>query len=92
MIGRVPLYFIEHFGNSYNKSLTFNWKTFNDIQIRTHISTNIYDTPPGLNCDQNCKLFYYLFYDKGKTDWFFAETKMKYTFDPWYFFGRDFSF
>ena len=90
MVNRVPESFREVFGRSYNKDLTFNWEFHNGKKIRTHLTTNHYSSPPGTDCPDNCtkeKNFH-----KNDTYWFFARTKMQYSYDPWYFMGDDFKY
>lgn len=72
--------------------MTLNWKFPDGKSIRTHMSYNSYNPPEGTYCDSFCKQFWYFIFDKGRTDWYFAETKMQFTYDPWYFFGNDFTF
>ena len=39
-----------------------------------------------------CKYFYKFWFNRAKVNFFYAENKMSYTYDPWYFFGNDFTF
>lgn len=51
-----------------------------------------YNPPEGMYCDVTCFWYWLFLFKKGSIDWYFAETKMQFTYDPWYFFGNDFTF
>lgn len=92
VVGRISERHKEVYSRSYDKTMTLNWKFPDGKDIRTHMSYNSYGPPEGMGCDGNCKKFWYLEFNRGRTDWYFAETKMQFTYDPWYFFGSDFQF
>lgn len=72
--------------------MTLNWTFPDGRSIRTHLSNINYNPPEGLYCDNYCFWYWHFAFKRGKTDWYFAETKMQFTYDPWYFYGNDFTF
>lgn len=56
--------------------MTLNWVFPDGKNIRTHMSNSSYNPPEGTFCEPSCRAFWYTLFNKGSTDWYFAETKM----------------
>ena len=76
-----------HYGDT--KNFTMDWNFHDGSKIRTHLCSNHYSSPEGMNCDGDCD---FSKFKKSEFDSFLNDHNRVYTYSPWYFFGGDFEF